>query len=63
MFQHPGRYHSYLVRLWQDNPHAPWRVAVQSVQSGEIIHFADLESFFVFLQAKTVFNGQDNSVG
>lgn len=46
-------YHSYLLRLWQDDHQTPWRILVQSVQSGETIHFVDLESFFVFLQAQT----------
>ena len=53
-FQHPGDYRSYLVRLWQDNPQAPWRVAVQSVQSGDILHFADLDALFAFLTAQIV---------
>lgn len=46
-------YHSYLVRLWQDDHQTPWRVLVQSVQSGETIHFVDLNTFFVFLQTQT----------
>ncbi len=47
-------YHSYLVRLWQDDPQTPWRVLAQSVQSGETLHFADLASFFAFLQTQIV---------
>lgn len=46
-------YHSYLLRLWQDDHQTPWRVLVQSVQSGETIHFVDLNTFFAFLQAQT----------
>lgn len=47
-------YHSYLVRVWQDGPQTPWRVLAQSIQSGETIHFADLEGFFAFLRAQTI---------
>jgi len=47
-------YHSYLVRLWQDDRQMPWRAVTQSVQTGETIHFADLEELFAFLQAQTV---------
>lgn len=46
-------YHSYLLRLWQGDPQTPWRILAQSIQSGETRHFADLESFFAFLQAQT----------
>ncbi|MFN8487411.1 MAG: hypothetical protein U0350_07440 [Caldilineaceae bacterium] len=47
-------YHSYLVRLWQDDTQTTWRALAQSVQTGETIHFADLESLFAFLQAQTL---------
>lgn len=46
-------YQSYLVRLWQDDPQAPWRILAQSIQSGETRHFVDLDSFFAFLRART----------
>jgi hypothetical protein len=43
----PARpYHTYLVRLWQDDQQMTWRAMVQSVQTGEQIHFADLEALF-----------------
>lgn len=37
-----------------------WRALAHSVQTGEIIHFADLESLFVFLQAQTIAKPRDN---
>ncbi|MCB0088112.1 MAG: hypothetical protein KDE54_09390 [Caldilineaceae bacterium] len=49
-----GTYHSYLVRLWQDEEQTTWRALAQSVQSGETLHFADVESLFAFLRAQTV---------
>lgn len=54
----PRLYHSYLVRLWQDDSELPWRAVAQSVQTGEISHFVDLESLFTFLQAQTVCSPQ-----
>lgn len=47
-------YHSYLVRVWQEGSQTPWRVLAQSIQSGETIHFTDLEGFFAFLRAQTI---------
>jgi hypothetical protein len=52
-FQQPGIYHSYLVRLWQDNAQAPWRASLQSVQTGETVRFGDLDALFAFLAAQT----------
>ena len=46
-------YQSYLVRLWQDSPHALWRATAQHVQTSEIVHFADLDALFAFLWAQT----------
>lgn len=45
----PTVYHSYLVRLWQEYPGAPWRASAQSVQSGKLIHFATLTALATFL--------------
>jgi hypothetical protein len=46
------RYGAYLVRVWQDSPHTPWRASAQSVQSGEKLLFADIEQLFVFLRTQ-----------
>ena len=54
----PRFYHSYLVRLWQDDNELSWRAVAQSVQTGEISHFVDLASLFTFLQAQTVRSSQ-----
>lgn len=42
-------YHSYMVRLWQDSPHGPWRAQAHCVQTRAIVHFADLHALFAFL--------------
>ena len=46
-------YFSYLVRLWRDGPHAPWRALAKDVSSGQEYTFANLESLFVFLHEMT----------
>lgn len=53
-----SNYHSFLVRLWREQPNAPWRASVQYVQTGAVIHFTDLTRLFAFLQAQTVNNEQ-----
>jgi hypothetical protein len=56
-------YHSYLVRLWQDEQQMMWRAVVQSVQTGETHHFADLQSLCAFLLTQTSGNAEDNQSG
>lgn len=46
-------YQSYLLRLWQDSSHAPWRASVQSVQTSAIVYFADLDALVTFLWRET----------
>ncbi len=45
----PRFYCSFLIRMWQDHDQAPWRASAQSVQTGVIVRFADLDGLFVFL--------------
>lgn len=51
--KHQPKYQSYLLRIWQDGEQALWHASAQSVQSQEIVHFADLEAFIAFLWAQT----------
>ncbi|MCL4858346.1 MAG: hypothetical protein KJZ93_03020 [Caldilineaceae bacterium] len=55
-------YQSYLVRLWQDSPHAAWRASACSVQSGENVHFADLDALFLFLWEQVGRDPQDEAI-
>ncbi len=48
----PPEYRSYLLRLWRDNPRAPWRASLQSTATGGLEHFADIDSLFAFLVAQ-----------
>ncbi len=49
MHESKTKYYSYLLRLWQDGPHALWHASVQCVQSREIVHFADVDDLVAFL--------------
>ena len=53
-------YCAYLVRLWQDSPHAGWRASAQSVQTGATVRFVDLDALFVFLRTQTTTRRTDN---
>lgn len=44
-------YHSYLLRLWRDQPDDPWRAALQSTATGERINFAEIPQMVEFLLA------------
>ncbi|MCE7988087.1 MAG: hypothetical protein DYG89_43535 [Caldilinea sp. CFX5] len=44
-------YHSYLLRLWRDQPDDPWRAALQATTTGERINFAEVSQMFAFLLA------------
>lgn len=56
----PIRYQAYLIRLWQEDPTGPWRVALRHVLTNEELHFASLEKLFVYLLAQT-HNDSDGS--
>jgi hypothetical protein len=55
-----GTYQAYMVRIWRDSQHAPWRASTQCVQTGEKRLFADLHTLFAFLQAETVGAADDH---
>jgi hypothetical protein len=53
MANEPATHHSYLVRLWQDHPGAPWRATLTSVaRVDNPQHFSNLETLFSFLLAQ-----------
>ncbi|HSJ56434.1 MAG TPA: hypothetical protein VLC95_04585 [Anaerolineae bacterium] len=55
MLKRPSRYHSYLLRFWQDcvTPAAPiWRFSLEDPLTGRRQGFASLESFLIYLQAE-----------
>lgn len=45
-----GRYHSYLLRMWQVDEEPPtWRASLEDARTGQRHGFGDLESLFRFL--------------
>lgn len=49
-------YHSYLLRLWQEESggYPQWRATLESAQSGEIYRFASLETLLAFLRRQAI---------
>ena len=45
-------YRSYLLRLWRDNPRAPWQASLQSTATEQIYYFVDVDQMWAFLKAK-----------
>lgn len=48
-----ANYNAYLVRLWQETPHTPWRASAQCASTGQKYYFTTLAELFVFLEAQT----------
>lgn len=46
----PRNYHAYLIRLWRESDHDPWRVTLEDVHTGERIGFAGLDRLLVRLR-------------
>jgi hypothetical protein len=48
-----AHYHSFVLRLWQENPSdkpAAWQIEVESIQSGQKWLLSDLEKVTGFLK-------------
>lgn len=46
-------YRAYLVRLWRENPQAPWRASAQCARTGEKSYFSTLADLYAFLETQT----------
>lgn len=46
--QDASLYHSYLLRLWRDNPHSPWRASLQSTITEAVQHFVTVEDLWAY---------------
>jgi hypothetical protein len=42
----------YIMRIWQEGTHAPWRISITDTRSQEKKHFASLEGLVSFLQER-----------
>jgi hypothetical protein len=56
-------YQSYLLRLWRDNPRAPWQASLQSTATEQVLHFPDMDHMWAFLEAQTAGMGEDPEGG
>ncbi len=43
------RYHAFLLRLWQEEDGAPWRIQMEHPQTHEVVGFGSLERLMQFL--------------
>jgi hypothetical protein len=53
-----ANYTAYLVRLWRESDHSPWRASTQCASTGEKVYFATLADLFKFLEAQTSIDEQ-----
>ena len=53
----PPRYQAYLLRLWEERPHADWpaewRFSLEDPHTGERRGFADFDTLIAFLRQNT----------
>jgi hypothetical protein len=45
-------YLSYMLRLWREEPRAPWRASLHSTATGQIHLFGDVERMWAYLNAQ-----------
>lgn len=45
----PQRYHSILLRYWQEDETVTWRYVVQDIATGEQYNFANMDLLIAFL--------------
>ena len=48
----PRRYHAYLLRFWQEEAGAAWRIQVEHPATREVIGFHSLERLMQFLDGQ-----------
>jgi hypothetical protein len=46
-------YRSYLLRLWRESAHSPWRASLQSTATEQVVPFADITALLAFVIAQT----------
>jgi hypothetical protein len=46
----PPRYQAYLLRLWQEGPHAPWRAALEVPGGAATVTFGTVGALFAYLR-------------
>jgi hypothetical protein len=46
------RYHAFLLRLWQEEEGAPWRIQIEHPHTREVVGFPSLEKLMQFLDER-----------
>jgi hypothetical protein len=46
-------YYAYLLRLWREDPHQPWRAELEHPHTGQLHRFANPAQLFTFLTSLT----------
>ncbi|RME45195.1 MAG: hypothetical protein D6796_10805 [Caldilineae bacterium] len=52
-------YRSYLLRLWRDGEHAPWRASLENTLTRKRYNFPTLKKLFEFLAGDEQEGGTD----
>lgn len=42
-------YHAYLLRVWRENDHEPWRATLENPHTGERLAFAGADRLLAYL--------------
>ena len=45
-------YLSYMLRLWREEPRAPWRASLHSTATGQVHLFGDVARMWAYLNAQ-----------
>lgn len=53
MAQERANYRSYLLRIWRDSAHGPWRASLETPDRSETLAFPDLETLFAYVRTQT----------
>jgi hypothetical protein len=40
---------TFVLRLWRDEVHRPWRASVRSASTADVVHFAHIDFLFAWL--------------
>ena len=46
------QYHSYLLRIWREDPQSPWRIQLEDPNSRELFGFQTMQKLMQFLEEK-----------
>lgn len=50
------RSQNFLLSIWRENENMDWRFSLRTAHNGQTLHFSDRDSFFNFVEEKTMSN-------